>query len=56
MYKSFSMDSMWGCYCSIECEDFGGEKMTSQGIGFSQWLLLIITKIGIKRTGKHHLH
>lgn len=26
MYKSFSMDSMWGHYCSIECEDLKERK------------------------------
>lgn len=33
LYKSFSMDSMWGHFCSIESEDW------KERIDFSLWLL-----------------
>lgn len=38
MYKSLSMDSVWGHFCSIECEDLKERKDLSM-IDFSQWLL-----------------
>lgn len=54
MYKSFSMDSMWGRLCSIECEDLKESKGRVKDRILT--MIVIITKIGINRTGKHKLH
>lgn len=55
MYKSFSMDSMWGRFCSIECEDLKERKGLVKDRILTM-IVIIITKIGINRTGKHNLH
>lgn len=55
MYKSFSMDSMWGSFCSIECEDLKERKGLVKDRILTM-IVIIITKIGINRTGKHNLH
>lgn len=55
MYKSFSMDSMWGSFCSIEYEDLKERKGLVKD-KILTLIVIIITKIGINRTGKHNLH
>lgn len=53
MYQSFSMDSMCGRFCSIECEDLKRKGLKDRILTM---IVIIITKIGINRTGKHNLH